>query len=102
MPGHVLRDPFLKARPVTIYRFCDYCGEQILSGADLVRLETTDRRRYGRDLVGEYHDYCWQTLWDGFKLIEEYGGSLEHIRVATSQAIVARKRKHRFPEADSE
>lgn len=87
---------------MTVYRFCDYCGEQIRSGADLVRLETTDRRRYARDLVGEYHDYCWESVWDGFKLVEEYGGSLEHIRVAKQQAITAKRKRHRFPQADTE
>jgi hypothetical protein len=92
--GHVLQGLFLKGGPV-IVRYCDYCGVVIGNGADVVQLQESDARGYRWCLVGEYHDYCWRTVSDGIVLVHEFGGSLERIPVATSQAIAARKRKHR-------
>jgi hypothetical protein len=100
MTGHALPDPFLKARPVTVIRFCDYCGEVIRGHADMVRLESCDPRRF-HHLIGEYHDNCWESILDAIKLAEELGGSIEHIPVAKQQAITAKRRRHRFPEEPS-
>jgi hypothetical protein len=95
LPGHAPKDPFPKARPLTIVRYCDYCGVVIGNGADVVQLQQTDARGHRCYLFGEYHDYCWDQVRDGIKLVQDCGGSLERIPVATSQAIAARKRKHR-------
>jgi hypothetical protein len=80
---------------MTIVRYCDYCGVVIANGADVVQLQQSDARGFHCYLIGDYHDSCWQTVRGGIKLVHEFGESLEHIPVATSQAIAARKRKHR-------
>jgi hypothetical protein len=82
---------------VTIVRYCDYCGEVIGNGADVVQLQESDARGYHRFLVGEYHDLCWRSVWDGIKLVHEFGASLERIPVAKQQAITAKRKRHRTP-----
>jgi hypothetical protein len=83
---------------MTIVRLCDFCGREIRRGASRIKLMESDAREYPRSVIGDYHDYCWMEVRGALRLIESVGGSLEHLPVASHQAITAMRRRHRFPD----
>jgi hypothetical protein len=82
---------------MTIVRLCDFCGREIPPSADRIKLLEADQREYPRKVLADYHDYCWNEVRGALRLIESVGGSLEHLPVASHQAIAAMRRRHTFP-----
>lgn len=87
---------------MTIVCLCDFCGQEILSGADRVKLLEADRHEYPRKVLADYHDQCWEKVRGALSLIESAGGSLEHLPVASHQAIAAMRRRHHFQGEDGD
>jgi hypothetical protein len=82
---------------MTIVRLCDFCGHEIPPSANRIKLLESDQREYPRKTLADYHDLCWAEVRSALRLIESVGGSLEHLPVASHQAITAMRRRHTFP-----
>lgn len=82
---------------MTIVRLCDFCGREIPPSADRIKLLEADQHEYPRKTLADYHDHCWAEVRAALRLIESVGGNLEHLPVASHQAITAMRRRHTFP-----
>jgi hypothetical protein len=82
---------------MTVIRLCDFCGREIRPGADRVALTPTGAPEDYLSAFSDYHDVCWWEVRSAIRLVESVGGGLEHLPLASQQAISAMRRRHRRP-----
>lgn len=82
-------------------RLCDFCGEPIEPTDRWATLSVAFGQQRDQHLdaaVGDYHfdraRQCWAQASDAVLLTHEFGGSIEHIPVASGQKIAQLRRKH--------